>query len=179
MTEILPKFHKFRHAYTSIVWTCLATFLAVAILGYGAFAFLFSGQEWTPELQLSHPFADCFEPGEYFLRCAILCRSTVFQLLCIWASAYMAFEKPLLLILFGIRGLSAGIAACFWIFTTTSIVIPVFLAVYIVITGLFLRFSWQMHTDSGRMPYRESWTLCMIFGGIACLLLLLPSLLLC
>ena len=110
MTPLSPRSPRLFSTALSFAVLC-----ALALLSASAAAFPIADAVYLRlnDTLAIHPvelYAGCDLAPEYAARAALLCRGIVFQTFLLLAAHYVSFEKPLLIFLFVLRGLSFGLA---------------------------------------------------------------------
>ncbi len=144
-----------------------------ALCGYGLAFQLLSADMLS--VSCTDPYAGCAGAAEYVLRAASLCRPVLIETAAVWLSAYVDFERPLLIAVFSLRGLSLGIALCAVVLSAERTVLAFFPLAYAAITAVFLILTRHLRRDVGRVPLSQSVVYALLAGGIASVITILAT----
>ncbi len=137
-----------------------------AFAGYGlAFLFLTSGGSLV--LGVANPYAGCSLFADYVLRCAELCRTVLLETAAVWVSTYVDFEKPLLAVIFAVRGSSLGAGICAVTLAADFAELLFLPLACATVTAVFLVLTRYLRRENGRVPLSQSVVYALLAGGIA------------
>lgn len=128
-------------------------------------------------VQAAEPYAGCVFLPDYAVRAVYLCRPIILYTIAVWLSAYVRFEKILLITLFSLRGLAFGMALRLALALTDTLFPALFTGIHAFITMILAGLVFCIHTKDDVRPLPDSLILMMIAGGSAVLLTVSASLL--
>ena len=157
-------------------WISVLAFAISIPVGVWAVTVLHTHAPFSFTIQSFDPYAGCDLPVEYCVRAARLCLSTIGQLLLVWAAAYVQFEKPMLTLLFGMRGLCLGMALRLCLYAAAPAGVWLCIGIHTLTSLIFLSLIFHIRTSDGIRPMPDSLTAMLIAGGFACGAVILSSL---
>ena len=125
-----------------------------------------------------NPYTGCDLAAEYAIRAAFLCRTTLIQTALVWLSGYVCFEKLLLVLLFGSRGLALGIA----LRLISTVHAPgqtwILAGLFGLVCIILIMQTYFMRVKNCVRPLSETFTHLLISSGFSCAVIILSSFLL-
>lgn len=163
-------------SFTGTILSVLAFSLSLP-LGILLADLLLRNSGFTLSVQPADPYAGCGFAAEYAVRAAFLCLPTILQTTAVWLSAYVRFEKILLISLFALRGLSLGTALRLVLLLEADPPVLGHLLAYGVISLILLGMVFCVRGRECVRPFPDSLTVMLIAGGASTLTAVLASLL--
>lgn len=177
MEHSLPLSHKkLPRSFVGTVLSVLAFSLSL-ILGILLADVFQTNGTFPHSVQAGEPYAGCVLLPDYVIRAVYLCRPAILYTIAVWLSAYVRFEKILLITLFSLRGLAFGMALRLSLALSGTLFPALFTGIHTFITLILAGLVFCIHTEDGVRPLPDSLTLMMMAGGSAVLLTLSASLL--
>ena len=171
----VPNKRHFPHSFVCAMIAVFA-FAASIVPGVEIGSLIAENTAGTLGIERILPYAGCDLAPEYCVRAASLCVPTLVYLALIWLCAYVRFEKPLLALLFAMRGITLGAAVRLCVLLSAPGTVFLALGIHALITLILLTLVFRIRTSCGLLGAADSLTAMMITGGLCCTAIILTTL---